>query len=206
MTNTIFNIFNYDLKLNVSTAISASAGTGKTTAIEHAVLRLVLGIGVNKPVDTREILIISFSRAAVRELQERISKIFYKAFAAINKNDYDALGRRFPYILVAVSKNKSMLKCFESRLAGILANIDAVQIYTVDSVLEHMIQFFYLDKKFKKLPEHYSNELQEESFRKAIRYILSELEAANKEILESILDTSKKSYDNYYMTADKPPS
>jgi exodeoxyribonuclease V beta subunit len=49
--------------------LEASAGTGKTFAIEHIVARLI-----QSGVDIEQILVVTFTRAATRELKERIRK------------------------------------------------------------------------------------------------------------------------------------
>lgn len=48
--------------------LKASAGTGKTFAIEHIVTRLI----VEKDIDIRNILVVTFTKAATRELKQRI--------------------------------------------------------------------------------------------------------------------------------------
>ncbi|MBF0614412.1 MAG: exodeoxyribonuclease V subunit beta [Magnetococcales bacterium] len=60
--------------LQGSHLIEASAGTGKTYTIAFLYLRLVLGHGVAgmAPLDPPEILVVTFTRAATRELRERI--------------------------------------------------------------------------------------------------------------------------------------
>ena len=53
--------------------IEASAGTGKTYTITLLVLRLLLGLNVDRtPKKLPEILIVTFTNAATAELKERI--------------------------------------------------------------------------------------------------------------------------------------
>ncbi|MBX9744813.1 MAG: UvrD-helicase domain-containing protein, partial [Chlamydiales bacterium] len=54
--------------------LEASAGTGKTFAVEHIALRLLL-----KGLDIEQILVITFTRAATRELKQRIRLNLEKA-------------------------------------------------------------------------------------------------------------------------------
>ena len=59
-----------------SRLIEASAGTGKTWTIAALYLRLVLGhggdAGFGRPLQPAEILVMTFTRAATRELSDRI--------------------------------------------------------------------------------------------------------------------------------------
>ncbi|HOI66678.1 MAG TPA: UvrD-helicase domain-containing protein, partial [Thiomonas arsenitoxydans] len=65
------------LPLQGSRLIEASAGTGKTWTIAALYLRLVLGHGDEasafaRPLSPEQILVMTFTRAATRELAERI--------------------------------------------------------------------------------------------------------------------------------------
>lgn len=60
------------LPLCGSQLIEASAGTGKTWTISALYLRLVLGQGCERPLLPPEILVVTFTDAATRELRDRI--------------------------------------------------------------------------------------------------------------------------------------
>ena len=67
----------FTLPLHGSRLIEASAGTGKTWTIAALYLRLVLGHGepgtaFARPLAPAEILVMTFTRAATRELSDRI--------------------------------------------------------------------------------------------------------------------------------------
>ncbi len=66
--------------LSGSNLIEASAGTGKTYSIALMVLRLIL----EKQVSIREILMVTFTKAAVAELEERIRLFIRLAYRASN--------------------------------------------------------------------------------------------------------------------------
>ncbi len=63
--------------------IEASAGTGKTWTIAALFVRLVLGHGVPRPYAPGEILVMTFTRAATRELSDRIRRRLAEAAAAL---------------------------------------------------------------------------------------------------------------------------
>jgi len=75
------------LPLAGSHVIEASAGTGKTWTLAALVLRLVLGDGRDRPLHPREILVMSFTQAATRELVERIRERLAQAAAAFRAGD-----------------------------------------------------------------------------------------------------------------------
>src|SRR4028118_2348169 len=64
--------------LKASNLIEASAGTGKTYSIAVMVLRLVL----EKRISVKEILMVTFTKAAVAELEERIRLFIREAHKA----------------------------------------------------------------------------------------------------------------------------
>ncbi|MWN89366.1 exodeoxyribonuclease V subunit beta [Gilliamella sp. Pra-s65] len=67
----------FDLPLTGRTLIEASAGTGKTYSLAFIYLRLLLGIGQNsypRPLEVKEILVVTFTKAATQELRSRIRK------------------------------------------------------------------------------------------------------------------------------------
>src|SRR3954464_3589469 len=66
------------VNLRGSNLIEASAGTGKTYSIAIMVLRLVL----EKKVSIKEILMVTFTKAAVAELEERIRLFIRQAHKA----------------------------------------------------------------------------------------------------------------------------
>src|SRR5690606_6987654 len=71
--------------LSGSRLIEAAAGTGKTWTIAALYLRLVLGHGGDaafaRPLDPPEILVMSFTEAATKELRERIRARLVEAAA-----------------------------------------------------------------------------------------------------------------------------
>lgn len=78
--------------LHGSRLIEASAGTGKTWTIAALYLRLVLGHGGSnafvRPLQPAEILVMTFTRAATRELSDRIRSRLIEAarcFAVMRK-------------------------------------------------------------------------------------------------------------------------
>ena len=63
--------------------IEASAGTGKTYALERIVLRLV----IEKGMSIERILVVTFTNAATAELRERVRSLFHKAAEVLRLGD-----------------------------------------------------------------------------------------------------------------------
>ena len=77
MSKVIFHPFNpTTVPLQGSNLIEASAGTGKTYSIAILALRLIL----EKNISIREILMVTFTKAAVAELEERIRKFIRSGY------------------------------------------------------------------------------------------------------------------------------
>lgn len=71
------------LPLRGARLIEASAGTGKTWTIAALYVRLVLGLGAPRALLPAEILVMTFTRAATRELAERIRARLAEAGAVL---------------------------------------------------------------------------------------------------------------------------
>lgn len=69
MNSEVFNIDNFDQYFKKNLVIEASAGTGKTYSITKIVTNLV-----NKGIDVRKILIVTYTEKATGELKDRIRK------------------------------------------------------------------------------------------------------------------------------------
>jgi exodeoxyribonuclease V beta subunit len=69
-----------DFPLSGRRLIEASAGTGKTYNIANLFLRLILGHGIEQPLEVDQILVVTFTRAATSELRRRIRARVEQAF------------------------------------------------------------------------------------------------------------------------------
>ncbi len=106
--------------------IEASAGTGKTYSIAILVLRLV----IEKKLPVKEILMVTFTKAAVAELEERIRLFIRKAYKA-------SLGERIddPTITFLVADNiaKSSPDAVQQPLRDAVLFLDETSVLTIHS-------------------------------------------------------------------------
>ncbi len=121
--------------LQGSNLIEASAGTGKTYSIAILVLRLVLEQGLS----VKEILMVTFTRAAVAELQERIRLFIRSAHKySQGKNIPDANISR----LVRQAVDKSGQPKVEQQLRDAVLFLDEVSVLTIHGFCQQTLAEF----------------------------------------------------------------
>ena len=91
-----FDILTQPLELGTQSLIEASAGTGKTTALENLVLRLLIdGVvqpdGSSRQLKISEILLVTFTEAATAELIQRVREKIFNTLESYEKDDKNAL-------------------------------------------------------------------------------------------------------------------
>lgn len=107
--------------------LEASAGTGKTFSIEHIFARLIL-----EGIEGEQILAVTFTKAATRELKARIRANLETAAAAIR-----AASSSWSYLQPHLGSNESLRK-----LSDALAGFDQCQIFTIHSFCARMLKEF----------------------------------------------------------------
>ncbi len=134
-----FDILSKTTPLSSRLFLEASAGTGKTFTIEHLVVRLLLETSFN----LNEIVIVTFTRAATRELKNRIRENLEKIVA-----NTDA----FPYL-------EGISDVQKSKLTSTLASFDSAQIFTIHGFCAQLLSQFAFEAG---LPPHLSEWTREE--------------------------------------------
>ncbi|NNG21895.1 exodeoxyribonuclease V subunit beta [Telluria aromaticivorans] len=131
-----------DFPLHGSRLIEASAGTGKTWTIAALYLRLVLGHGGEaafvRPLLPSEILVMTFTRAATRELANRVRERLVEAAAyfrgQLDKND--------PYLreLAGAYPGEAERNVAAHRLVLAAETMDEAAIFTIDAWCQRMLR------------------------------------------------------------------
>lgn len=119
-----FDVLSKDLNCKISHFLEASAGTGKTFAIEHIVARLLVE---EDPFSLKEILVVTFTKAATKELKNRIH-----AKLRMLLNEEEDIERA-------------------TRLRRAIASFEEAQIFTIHSFCGRMLKEF---AKEADLPLH----------------------------------------------------
>ncbi|MBR7782733.1 exodeoxyribonuclease V subunit beta [Undibacterium luofuense] len=128
--------------LHGSRLIEASAGTGKTWTIAALYLRLVLGHGGEtafiRPLQPAEILVMTFTRAATRELSDRIRSRLIEA-AQVFRGDAQASD---PFLagLLEDYADQSAREQAAYRLAMAAEAMDDSAVFTIDAWCQRMLR------------------------------------------------------------------
>ena len=129
--------------LRGSHLIEASAGTGKTWTIAALYVRLVLGHGQEgcapvRPMLPQDVLVMTFTRAATRELSDRIRARLTEAaqvFRDMAKTDDDFLNQ-----LISEYPEGEPREQAAHRLARAAQAMDDAAVYTIDAWCQRMLR------------------------------------------------------------------
>lgn len=131
--------------LHGSRLIEASAGTGKTWTIAALYVRLVLGHGgehaFGKPLMPADILVMTFTRAATRELSDRIRARLVQA-AAYFRGQVPEQETPDPFLLdlMAAYPEGSQRERAAWQLAMAAESMDDAAIFTIDAWCQRMLR------------------------------------------------------------------
>ncbi|GAB3454852.1 exodeoxyribonuclease V subunit beta [Massilia terrae] len=136
------NLVPLTFPLHGSRLIEASAGTGKTWTIAALYLRLVLGHGGEaahpRPLLPSEILVMTFTRAATRELSNRIRERLVHAAAYFRGEDVQS----DPHLeqLAAAYPGEAERRQAAYRLVLAAETMDEAAIFTIDAWCQRMLR------------------------------------------------------------------
>ena len=110
--------------------MQASAGTGKTFAIEHIFVRLLLE--QSKKIECENILVVTFTNAATRELKSRIHAAVETALGQLLTNKI-----LLPYLM---DLDEGTRLTYIKSLEKAILNFDKAQIFTIHSFCFHALK------------------------------------------------------------------
>ncbi|MGA8165167.1 MAG: UvrD-helicase domain-containing protein [Waddliaceae bacterium] len=128
-----FTVLSREQKIHRHYFLEASAGTGKTFAIEHIAVRLLVE---DDPLPIEQILIVTFTKAATRDLLIRIRTTIEQAIAClsgIGESDCP------DYLLHILEKGDKAVKQSIRRLEKALFCFDQAQIFTIHSFCARLL-------------------------------------------------------------------
>ncbi|WP_284620217.1 exodeoxyribonuclease V subunit beta [Aquabacterium humicola] len=133
------------LPLRGSRLVEASAGTGKTWTIAALYLRLVLGhgageAGLGRPLDPGQILVMTFTKAATRELSDRIRARLVEAAACFRGERNPHPDDRFLPRLLADHPDGEARTQAAWRLAQAAEAMDDAAVHTIDAWCQRMLR------------------------------------------------------------------
>lgn len=127
-----FDVLSRELNVFEPHFLEASAGTGKTFAIEHLVTRLVIeGLLIE------QILVVTFTRAATRELKARIRQNLHRV-----REDLANGSSTLDYLLAICEKGERAIQAALERIDAALICYDSAQIYTLHGFCHRVLTEF----------------------------------------------------------------
>lgn len=143
-----FQVLDRNLTLHQHYLLEASAGTGKTFSIQNIVVRLLIESQDNhEPLPLQKIIVVTFTRAATRDLKIRIRSNIEQALQYLqNWQIQDPLVEQAPdYLKACMEKGEEAVRLARKRLQQALFTFDQAQIFTIHSFCARMMRQFALE-------------------------------------------------------------
>ena len=139
-----FKVLDRNLKLHQNYLLEASAGTGKTFSIQNIVVRLLIESGEhNDPINLPKILVVTFTKAAARDLKLRIRANIEQAIDFLQP---DSLSDWAPdYLKALIERGEAEVHAAIKCLQHALFTFDEAQIFTIHSFCSRMLNQFALE-------------------------------------------------------------
>jgi ATP-dependent exoDNAse (exonuclease V) beta subunit (contains helicase and exonuclease domains) len=131
-----FNVADRSQSVHRNAILEASAGTGKTYTIENIVSRLI--ISDDQPLTIDKILVMTFTRAATRELKDRIRTSLVNNLSRLKKS---IITTDTPdYLAAYIEKGPESIKKAIRSIEEALLSFDSAQIFTIHSFCWRMLK------------------------------------------------------------------
>jgi exodeoxyribonuclease V beta subunit len=133
-----FDILSRSLNVFEPHFLEASAGTGKTFAIEHLVVRLL--IEGDAPLLIEQVLVVTFTRAATRELRARIRNNLMRV-----RGDLSRGSSSVDYLLALCEQGEKAVQAAIDRIDAALICYDSAQIFTLHGFCHRLLTEFSIE-------------------------------------------------------------
>lgn len=145
-----FNVLERNLDLHRNYLLEASAGTGKTFSIQNIVVRLLIESQADKiPLILRQILIVTFTRAATRDLKMRIRANIEKSVLLLKQwlsQSQQSLPAEAPdYLKAIMEQGPEIVNKAKNNLQRALIAFDEAQIFTIHSFCARMLKQYAIE-------------------------------------------------------------
>ena len=129
--------------------LEASAGTGKTFAIENIVARLLIEAREDvDPITIEKILVVTFTKAATRELKQRVRSTLEKNVAILTNVHGEGSPAGCPdYLLSHIERGSEAVDRAKRLMEQALFSFDRAQIYTIHGFCWKMLKTFALEAR-----------------------------------------------------------
>ena len=197
-----FNILDRNQSIHHHGMLEASAGTGKTFAIENLVVRFLIENRCDsEPLLLEEILIVTFTRAATSDLKDRIQRNLLKSIATVKAYlSSGVIGDWCPdYLRAQLDPGQLSAKKVLRRLEQALFSYDQAQIFTIHGFCSRMLRQYSLEGDVSIIPTQNNDAILEKSIlTRVVRdFLRTELdsESYSPAQLSSLLKESKRDLD-----------
>lgn len=147
-----FNILDRQESIHRHLMLEASAGTGKTFAIENLVVRLLIestdrSCPIHSLPSLNRILVVTFTKAATRDLKVRIRSNLDRALAMIKRfQTGENMEKTVPdYLLKCQEEGQEALIHAQQHIESALFTFDQAQVFTIHGFCWRMLQAFAIE-------------------------------------------------------------
>lgn len=167
-----FNVLDRNLDIHQHYLLEASAGTGKTFSIQNIVVRLLIESSQDSnPLPIHKILVVTFTRAATRDLRLRIRANIEQALNDVNEwlNEKVISASVPDYLISMLEKGNEAAVQTKKYLQQALFAFDQAQIFTIHSFCARMLKKHAIESDIGFNPEHIEDTLPPSEVMKVIR-------------------------------------
>lgn len=210
-----FNVFDRHLSIRQHYLLEASAGTGKTFSIQNIVTRLLVEEGELPPIDLSQILVVTFTRAATRDLKMRIKANIDQTLGYIEHwTHFHLIPPHCPDYLVALFEEDWKVDAAKKRLQDALFTFDEAKIFTIHGFCAKMLKQFAVESQMGLQAKGIKEPITKLDLEQMVRdFFLTEIDSSRYSIgqLESYLkgDPDQKKLINLLLSprqfVDYPP-
>lgn len=145
---TTFNVLEREQSVHRHAFLEASAGTGKTYAIENIVSRLITD-DEQEPLTIDKILIVTFTRAATRELKDRIRNKLSSNLSLLKtaQSNGECVKGMPDYLAAHIERGYDAIKKAIRHIEQALLSFDHAQIFTIHSFCWRMLKNYAMEAK-----------------------------------------------------------
>lgn len=138
-----FNVLNRNQDVHRHYLLEASAGTGKTFSIENIVVRLLLEENpkTGEPLTLEQILVVTFTRTATRDLNMRIRSNLETVLTHLEQAEEGLSIAGAPdYLNALIERGDETISMCKRRLEHALFCFDQAQIFTIHTFCSRMLR------------------------------------------------------------------
>lgn len=195
-----FNVLDRNQNIHHSYLLEASAGTGKTFSIENIVVRLLIE-GEN-PLPIEKILVVTFTKAATRDLRLRIRQAIQSAIERLENPSE----KTHDYLRSILEQGDEASMRAQKRLDDALFAFDQAQIFTIHGFCFRMLRQNTFEGDFSCDALLSEDSVSDEELLRIIRdYFRSKLrpDICNHVQVEVVLNHQKNKLENKFLKTIK---